>query len=111
MWYYLHQVGRGYGVTDLGPIYSFPHFVQLGNGIGSDRETMCKGGKNLADLAKSTNYDVTPSDIVSKHLFELTQNLIGKLFGRRGRKRKRNTTARTRRKKKAQPTNKRDIFS
>ena len=134
--YYLHQAGRGYGGTDIGPIYSVQHFVQRGHGIGSvltgfwrwikpmlwgaaktlGRESVCTGGNILSDLAQNTNSVVTPRDIVSKHLSES----IGKVLRGRGRKRKRNTTtARTNRKKttttkkkkkKAQPTNKRHIF-
>jgi hypothetical protein len=33
--YYLHQAGRGYGDTDIRPVYSVPHFVQRGHGIGN----------------------------------------------------------------------------
>ena len=129
--YYLHQAGRCYGGT-----YSVPQFVQRGHGIGSVltefwrwikpilwngaktvvRESMRTGGKFLAYLAQNTNSDVTHNDIVSKYLSESTQNLIGKLLNGRERKRKGNTTVRTNQKtkkknKKAQPSNKRDIFS
>ena len=133
--YYLHQAGRGYGDTDIGPVYSIPHFVQRGHGIGSvvtgfwrwikpilwsgaktlGRESVRTGGKILADLAQNTNSDVTPRNIVSKHLSES----IGKVLSGRGRKRKRRATTdtaqsvrkTTKTKKKTQPTNKEDIFS
>ena len=133
--YYLHQAGRGYRGTDIGPIYSVPLFVQRGHGIGSvltgfwrwikpifwsgaktlGRESVRKRGKFLEVLAQNTNSDVTPRDIVSKYLSES----IGKVLCMRGRKRKGNATitARTNRKtpttKKmnAQPATKRDIFS
>ena len=86
--YYLHQAGRGYGDTDIGPVYSVPHFVQKGHGIGSvltgfwrwikpilwsgaktlGRESVRTGGRILADLAHNTNSDVTPRYIVAKHV-------------------------------------------
>jgi len=135
----LHQAGRGYGDTDVGPVYSVPHFVQRGHGIGSvltgfwfwikpilwsgsktlGRESVRTGVRILADLAQNINSEVTPRDIVAKHLSES----VGIVLSGRGRKRKRKTTtARTvrktptktkkqKQKKKAQPINKRDIFS
>ena len=133
--YYLHQAGRGYTDTDIGPVYSVPHFVQRGHSIGSvltgfwrwikpilwsgaktlGRESVRTGGRILADLAQNTNSDVTPRDIVAKHLSES----VGKVLSGRGRKRKRNvttTTARTgirktTKKQKTKAPNKRDIFS
>ena len=33
--YYLHQAWRGRGDNDIGPICSYPPFLQLGHGIGS----------------------------------------------------------------------------
>ena len=136
MRYCLHQAGRGYGGNDIGPVYSVPRFVQRGHGIGSvltgfwrgikpilwsgaktlGRESVRTGGNILADLAQNTNTDVTPRDIVSKHLSET----VGNVLSGRGRKGKRNatTTARSirktttkRKKKKAQRAVKRDIFS
>jgi hypothetical protein len=73
----------GYGGTGIGPVYSVPHFVQRGHGIGSvltgfwrwikpilwsgaktlGRESVRTGGRILADLAHNTNSDVTPRDI------------------------------------------------
>ena len=135
--YYLHQAGRGYGDTDIGPVYSVPHFVQRGHGIGSvltsfwrsikpifwsgaktlGRESVRTGGRILVYLAQNTNSDVTPRDIVAKHLFES----VGKMLSGRGHKRKGNntTTARTgirktpkkTKKEKKKAPNKRDIFS
>jgi len=134
--YYLHQAGRGYGDTDIGPVYSVPHFVQRGHGIGSvltgfwrwikpilwsgaktlGRESVRTGGRILADLAQNTNSDVTPRDIVAKHLSES----VGKVLSGRGRKRKRNVTTKkaqtgkrktTKKKQKTKTPNKRDIFS
>ena len=78
------------------------------------RESVRTGGRILADLAQNTNSDVTPRDIVAKHLSES----VGKVLSGRGRKRKRNvttTTARTgirkTKKQKTKAPNKRDIFS
>ena len=133
--YYLHQAGRGYGDTDIGPVYSVPHFVQQGHGIRSvltgfwrwikpilwsgartlGRESVRTGGNILADLAQNTNSDVTPRDIVAKHLSES----VGKVLSGRGRKRKRNVTTtkaqtgkrKTAKKQKTKTPNKRDIFS
>ena len=74
---------------------------------------MRTGGNTLADLVQNTNSDVTSRDIVSKHLSESTQNLIGKVIGGRGRKRKGNTTNQKakKKKKKAQPEIKEIYFS
>ena len=33
--YYLHQAVRGRGVNGMGPIYTNPHFLQRGHGIGT----------------------------------------------------------------------------
>ena len=84
--YYFNQAGRGYGDTDIGPVYSVPHFIQRGHGIGSvlfwrwikpilwsgakilGRESVRTGGRILADLSQNTNSEVTPRDIVAKHL-------------------------------------------
>jgi hypothetical protein len=107
----LHQAGRGYGDTDIGPVYSVSQFVQRGHGIGSvltgfwrwinpilwsgaktlSRESMRTGCRILADLAQNTNSDVTPRDIVAKYLCESVERLLSV----RGRKRKRNATTTT----------------
>jgi len=135
--YYLHQAGRGYGNTDIGSVYSVSHFVQRRHGIGSvltgfwrwikpifwsgantlGRESVRTGGRILADLAQNTNSEVTPRDIVAKHLSES----VGNVLSGRGRKRNRNTTTpltvrktptkAKKQKMKAQPINKRNIFS
>ena len=135
--YYFHQAGCGYGDTDIGPVYSDPHFVQRGHGIGSvltgfwrrikpifwsgaktlGRESVRTGGRIMADLAQNTNSDMTPRDIVAKHLSES----VGKVLSGRGRKRKGNTTTTARTGRRKTPTktkkqknkapNKRDIFS
>jgi hypothetical protein len=75
------------------------------------------GGRILADLAQNTNSEVTPRDIVAKHLSES----VGNVLSGRGRKRNRNTTTpltvrktptkAKKQKMKAQPINKRNIFS
>ena len=137
--YCFHQTGRGYGDTDIGPVYSVPHFVQRGHGIGSvlkgfwrwikpilwsgaktvGRESVRAGGRIVAYLAQNTISDVTSRDIVAKHLSES----VGNVLSGRGRKRKRNvtrTTARngirkttktTTKKQKTKAPTKRDIFS
>ena len=134
--YYLHQAGRGFGDTNIGPVYSVPQFVQRGHGIGNvltdfsrwikpilwsgvktmGLESLRTGGTILADLAQNTNPDVTPRDIVSKYLSETVENLLSG----RGSKRKRNATTATARtvrkttkrkkKNKTLTENKRDIF-
>jgi len=105
---YLHQAGRGDGEPDIGHVYSVPHFVQRGHGIRSvptgfwrwikpilwsgaktlGRKSVRTGGRILADLAQNTNSDVTPREIVTKHLSES----VGKVLCWRVRKRKRNVT-------------------
>ena len=129
----LHQVGRG-SRSGIGPIYSVPHFVQRGHGIGSflsglfrlvrpvlwgvvkavGRETLRTGGKILSDLADNTTTDVKPRHIFVKHFSNSAQNLIQKLRGK-GRKRAATLKAKgipTKKKaKKVVKTTKRDIFS
>jgi len=131
--YYLNQAGRGRsgGYNSIGPIYSTPPFVQRGHGIGSflsglfrfvrpilwsgakvvGRETLRTGGRVLQDIAENKSPDVSARDIVSRHLGEVTQNLIGKLRGK-GRKRKRltNRSPSKKKSKKAKLSIKRDIF-
>jgi len=76
-----------------------------------ERETLCTGGYNLTDIARSTN-DENPRGIISRRLKEAAQNLIGKLW-RRGRKRKAGGAVVKRRQKvgKKRRLTKRDIFS
>jgi hypothetical protein len=52
------------------------------------RETLRTGGEILADIADNKSPDISARDIISKHVGETTQNLIGRLRGG-GRKRKR----------------------
>ena len=96
--YYLHQAGR-WSHSGLGPIYSVPHFVQRGHGIGSflsglfrlvrpvlwrgvkaiGRETLRTGCNILSDLADNTSGDVKPRHIIAKHVSDSVLNLIQKL--------------------------------
>jgi hypothetical protein len=115
--YYRHQAGRG-GREGFGPIYATTPFVQRGHGIGSFltglfryvkpilwsgakdigretlkalvRESLRTGSRILTDMADRTP-GVSARDIVTKHIGETTQNLIGKLRGRGSRKRKRSS--------------------
>ena len=64
------------------------------------RETLRTGGKILTDIAANTSPDVSPKDIVSKHVTELVKNLIGNLHGG-GRNRARSVTSVTKKRKKA----------
>jgi|SRR5215510_7526309 len=130
--YYLHQAGRGSkrGNSSIGPVYAIPPFIQKGRGIGNflggifrfvrpliwsgakdlgrvtlkalGKEAMRTGGRILSDIADNTSPDIRTRDIVSKHVGQATQNLIGKLTGG-GRKRKRTTSA-TPRKRSRQAT-------
>jgi hypothetical protein len=70
------------------------------------RETRA-GGKILADMAENKSPDVNSGDILSRHVTESAQNLIGKLRGR-GRKR---PAAKSKKKPAAAKRIKRDIFS
>ena len=110
--YCLHQAGRG-SHSRIGPIYSFPHFVQRGHGIGSflrglfcmvrpvlwsgvkvvGRETLCTGGKILSDLAENTSGHVKFRHIIAKHVSDSAHNLIQIL---RGKRRKRAATLHSR---------------
>jgi hypothetical protein len=67
------------------------------------------GGKILAGMAENTSPDVNAGDIVSIHVSESAQNVIGKLRGR-GRKR---TVVKSKAKKNKKPVNriKSDILS
>jgi hypothetical protein len=118
--YYRRQAGRGR--ADIGSIYTTPHFVQRGHGLGSilsglfrtltpiiwpgiktmgtetlrtlGREALRTGGKILTDIAE--NPQAGTRDIISQHVSDSTQNIIKKLRGG-GRKRKRasSSTSRT----------------
>ena len=107
--YYLNQAGRGLTPSEgIGPVYAAPLYVQCGHGIGNffgslfrwvrtilwrgakavSRETLRTGGKILTDIADNKSPELIPKDIVSKHVTESVQNLIGNLRGG-GRKRAR----------------------
>ena len=45
------------------------------------RETLRAGGKILTDIAENRSPEVGPNDIVSKHVTESVQYLIGNLRG------------------------------
>ena len=68
---------------------------------------MRTGGKILTDIAENKSPELSPKDIVSKHVTESVQNLIGNLLGG-GRKRTRGVS---RKKAKRPRVIKRDIFS
>ena len=71
------------------------------------RETLRTGGKILTDIAGNWSPDLCPKDIVSKHVNESVQNLIGNLCGG-GRKRARRVSGK---KTKHARVIKRDIIS
>jgi len=64
------------------------------------RETLRTGVKILTDIAEKRSPKLSPKDIVSKHVFESVQNLIGNLRGGR-RKRARGVSSVTKNSKKA----------
>jgi len=126
--YHLNQVGRGLTPSEgIGPAYASPLYLQRGHGIGNFfgsmfrwvrpilwrgdkavcRETLRTGGKILTHIAENSSPELSLKDIVSKHLTESVQNLIGNLRGG-GRKRARGVS-----KKKDNRTRviKREIFS
>jgi hypothetical protein len=70
-------------------------------------ETLRTGGKILSDNAENKSPELIPKDIVSKHVTESVQNLIGNLHGG-GRKRARGVL---RKKAKRARVIKRDNFS
>jgi len=75
------------------------------------RETLRTGGKILTDIAENRSPELSPKDIVFKHVTESLQNLIGNLRGG-GRKRARGVSSDIKRKKaKRTRVIKRDISS
>jgi hypothetical protein len=111
--YYRRQAGRGR--EDIGPIYSTPPFIQRGHGLGSlssglfkalrpillsgaksvgkeafkalGSEALRTGGNIIRDIAEIP--PTQTADIISKHVVASTQNMINKLRGSGGgRKRK-----------------------
>jgi len=71
------------------------------------RETLRTGGKILTHIAENRSPELSPKDIVSKHVTESVQNLTVNLRGG-GRKRTRGVS---RKKAKRAHVIKRDIFS
>jgi hypothetical protein len=76
------------------------------------RETLRTGGKILKDIVENKSPEVNTKDIVTKHVTESVQNLIGNLRGG-GPKRARGFTTVTKKRKKAKQARviKRDTFS
>jgi len=74
------------------------------------RETLRTGGKILTDIAVNKSHDVSPKDIVSKHVTQSVQNPIGNMRGGVS-KRARGVTSVTKRRKNAKRARviKRDI--
>jgi hypothetical protein len=74
------------------------------------RETLRTGGKILTDIAENKSPELSLKEIVSKHVTESVQNLIGNLRGG-GRKRARAVSSVTKKRKKAKRARviKRDI--
>ena len=56
------------------------------------RETLRTGGKILTDITENKSPELSPKDIVSKHVTESVQNLIGSLRAG-GRKRARGVSS------------------
>ena len=71
------------------------------------RETLRTAGKILTDITENKSPELRPKDIVSKHVTESVQDLIGNVRGG-GRKRTRGVS---RKKAKRARVIKRDIFS
>jgi hypothetical protein len=65
---------------------SFVGFVTWRLAKAVVRQMLRTGGKILTDIAENRSPEVSPKDIVSKHVTESVQNLIGNLRGG-GRKR------------------------
>jgi hypothetical protein len=126
--YYLNQASHGLTPSEeIGPVYAAPLYLQRGNGIGNffgslfrwvrpilwrgaivvARETLRTGGKILTDIAENRSPELSHKGIVSKHVTEPVQNLLGNMRGG-GRKRVRGVS---RNKSKRAREIKRDIFS
>jgi len=81
----------------------------LGRGAKAEcRETLRTGGKILIDIAEYESPELSPKDIVSKHVTESVQNVIGSLRGG-GRKRARSSVTKKTKKAKLARVIKRDI--
>ena len=74
------------------------------------RETLSTGGKILCDITENKSPDLSPKDIVSKHMYEWAQNVVGNLRGG-GRKRAICVSTLTKKKAKRARLIKRVIFS
>ena len=72
--------------------------VARGQALGS--ETLRTGGKFLTDIAENRLHELSPKDIVCKHVTDSVQNLIGNLRGG-GRKRARGVLSLTKKRNKA----------
>jgi len=62
------------------------------------RETLRRGGKILSDIAENMSPELSPKDIVSKHVTESVQNIIVNLRGG-GRKRAKGISSVTKKRK------------
>ena len=115
----------------IGPVDAAQLYLQRGHGIGIfcilfrwvrpllwrgakavGRETLPTGGKILTDIAANRSPELIPKDILSKHMTESVQKIIGNLRGG-VRKRARGVSSVTKKRKKAKRARviKRDIFS
>ena len=102
--YYINQPVRGGGLTysgGIGPVYSSQLYLERGHGIDNlfgrlfrwiqtflwleakdvGRETLRTGGKILIDIAENKSPEISPKCIVSKHINNSVQNLIGNVRG------------------------------
>ena len=130
--YNLNLTGRGLTLSGDRPCLSSPAIVQRGHSISNffgchfrwirplrwrgdkavGRETLHTGGKIVTDIAENKLPEANPKDIVSNHVTESVENVIGNL--RPGeRKRARGVTSVTKKRKKVKRARatKRDIFS
>ena len=83
----------------------------VARGKGLCRETLSTGGTILTDIAENNTSEVSPKDIVSIHVAESVQNVIGNLSGDGGKLAKVVTSVtKKRRKAKRARVIKRDIF-
>jgi len=127
--YYLHQAGRGHVDNGIGPIYSNPHFIQRGHGIGSIlgglwrsfvRPLLWHGAKTVGSEALAagrniitdmTDPDAKFRDVVRRNVRDSAHRVLKRLSGQ-GRKRKRGKGGKqSSRVKKRKRDIKRDIFS
>jgi len=93
----------------VGPIYSTPHFIQRGHGIGNFFGILFSG-MIFSDIAENRLPEVSAGDMVSRHVSKSTKNLINKLSGR-GRKRTEGAIRKQAKTNKRSKITKRDILS